>query len=211
MWEKLPNKGATALPPFEVVIATTSKFLYQYNLTSKKVKAFASSGHGFLKIQIGDLLYTNFTERTDALRSVNSRTLREPCCPCAKRPCTPHASSSISMWRAGCTKSGFCQAIMRKPYHLEQQSGQILGAEYSKLALRRFSLKHGSSVQAISPRRRVIFDTARPSQGLCIWKVEWRPRGGLSECIRTHVQATRDIQNKIKIYFTLTVKILMLY
>ena len=43
MWEKVANKDATTLSPFEVVMAVTSKFPYQYNLTSKKVKAFASS------------------------------------------------------------------------------------------------------------------------------------------------------------------------
>ena len=40
---KVTEQGATALPRFEVVMVLTSEFLYQYNLTSKKVKAFVPS------------------------------------------------------------------------------------------------------------------------------------------------------------------------
>src|ERR671922_2814671 len=36
-----------------------------------------------------------------------------------------HDSSSISMWRAGYTKSGFCQAIMRKPYSCDATASSV--------------------------------------------------------------------------------------
>ena len=42
MWEKLRNKGAIALLPFEMLMAITSEFLYQYNLPSQKVNRFVS-------------------------------------------------------------------------------------------------------------------------------------------------------------------------
>ena len=50
-----------------------------YHSVGRIVNPTYHNPHGFLKIQIADLLYTDAsrTERTDALRSVISRTLRE--------------------------------------------------------------------------------------------------------------------------------------
>jgi hypothetical protein len=43
MSEKLSSKSATALPPFEVLMAITSEFLYEYNLLSIKVNTLGIS------------------------------------------------------------------------------------------------------------------------------------------------------------------------
>jgi hypothetical protein len=48
MCEKLPSKSAIALLHFEVLMAITSEFLYQYNLPIKKVNfvIYLTSGIG---------------------------------------------------------------------------------------------------------------------------------------------------------------------
>jgi hypothetical protein len=48
MWENLLSKSVTALRPFEVLMAITSAFLYQYNPPSTKVNfvIYLTSGIG---------------------------------------------------------------------------------------------------------------------------------------------------------------------